>query len=721
MKTTYIYGTAATGGSTIYSNTASTNALSPWVPINADPFPNGTTFAIAGASNRTIVAVGYSSTNCLRYTIAPSNTTNWVWFTPVLTGSTLPPFNGGQGNGVTFYTASGTNTLGYVACGYDSANTHTVIYSADGHTWTKPLNNPFGNGYGKAVSCNGVFWVAVGKGTSSIAYCSSYALAIDTWFLLSPKNDPFLNGKGCDIKWNGRYWLAGGEGPNTLASCNTNPAGNKWSPVWKPVANPFIGGVIQGLAWNGVYWVAVGFNYDFSAYKSICIATSKDGIKWTVNKTNPIYENGGLLSGIDWQANAQKWVAAGLTDDGTITAICSNTSDPTGTWSALNNPSNPLAYGYGTICTITSISPSVFRLIDTDESSLVEPTTDTELSLAEPILPNEPIKEEPVLPNDPIKEEPIVNPFITSPPTTDDYKAIQNIHTLDFDIVDKWTNLNQEYKPNAYFGVISSNDIAKFWITGLDYFKTQLNEDCSGFKLDFGTNSPIDLVQEGSYHTAVVDLKSVGDTTIGFTKKVQYSIRVRGLTIYTYNSEKTEPIFINKSYNEIVLSSCLLLGTLVKTVGGWIPIETLRVHDTVMNHKGQLVKIVKILRMAEKYERNPKIKNKVMYKIPINSNGALKTVYISRHHRIMMEDGTFVKAYEANLKMAAKSEIANKSGIYYLYNLQLEDHTQNHLVINGGTVVECWDGVMETPIYVSQLTQSNNKIRFLRKSPFDQV
>jgi hypothetical protein len=122
--------------------------------------------------------------------------------------------------------------------------------------------------------------------------------------------------------------------------------------------------------------------------------------------------------------------------------------------------------------------------------------------------------------------------------------------------------------------------------------------------------------------------------------------------------------------------------------------------------------------MVEKYERNPKIKNKIMYKIPLNMFGARKPIYISRHHRIMTADGTFMKAHELNLNIAHKSEFTNKNDIYYLYNLQLEDHTQNHLVINGGTVIECWDGVMEKPIFISKLKLANNKIRYLRKPIF---
>jgi hypothetical protein len=215
-----------------------------------------------------------------------------------------------------------------------------------------------------------------------------------------------------------------------------------------------------------------------------------------------------------------------------------------------------------------------------------------------------------------------------------------------------------------------------------------------------------------------VNLKLVGDTIIGFSKKIQYSIRVRNLTVLIYNSQTIEPLFINKSYDDIALSSCLLLNTLIKTVGGWIPIQTLNVHDTVVNHKGEPVKIVKILRMTEKYERKPKIKNKIMYKINTNTYGALKPVYISRHHKIMTENGEMVKAHEANLKLAPKSEFTNEMGLYYLYNLQLEDYANNHLVVNGGTIVESWDGFLETPVYIAKdKAQTQNVLRYLRPPP----
>ena len=723
LTTTYIFGSPNPSSGTVYSSTFSSNALSRWTPFTIDPFPNGLTLGLAGATNSpgSIVAVGNNSGVCLLYTIGP--TPGSQWFTPTLTNNILPPFNGGQGNGVTFFASSGKNMLTFVACGYDSAGTHTIISSSLpnsntttgslGASWTIPLNNPFANGFGTAAACNGVFWVAVGKGASSIVFCS-YGTEITYWHPLT-KVDPFLNGKACIVKWNvnGKYWLAGGEGPSTIAMCKTNPSGNNWVPIWTTINNPFIGGVVQGLAWNGVYWVAVGFNYDFTAYKTICIATSKDGLKWEINYTNPFYINGGVLSAVDWQAAAQIWIAVGTSNDSTATVLQSSSADPTGTWIVSpisvnppnsSNPTNALSYGYGINCGITTIRQTVLRLENPElEDDFIEDVTTEEPKPTEEPEPKP--TEEPKPTPDPI-------PFHTEPPIADDYTIIKNKYTLDFEFDDKITNLSEKFKPTAYFGVIESNDIAKFWITGLEYFKTQIH-DCSGFKIDFGSGESVELIPENNYYTAVVDLKMVGDTIIGFSKQIQYSIRVTKLTILT---DKHIPVFINKSHNEITLSSCLLSGTLVKTIGGWLPIQTLQVNDTVINQNGIPVKVVKILRMAEKYERRPKIKNKIMYKIDINCYGALKPVYISRHHKILSESG-FIKAHEANLKLAHKSEFTNKAGMYFLYNLQLEDHTNNHLVINGGTIVESWDGKMETPVYIAKELSQSNTIRFLRPPP----
>ena len=711
LNTTYIFGTNNSSLTTIYSTTWN-NPVS-WRPISpiqtTHPFPNGITLGLAGAINTTLVATGYEKTSskCLKYSIDPTflNT----WFDPTWSSTTPSPirtrgpFFGGQGNGVTFYTPPGQplppplrdTQIRYIACGYDTTNTHTIICSPNGQTWsisyTTAKTIPFSDGYAKAVACNGILWVAVGKGTSSIVYCA-YGKTAETsaWYTLK-STDPFLLGKACDVKWNkeGKYWLVGGEGPSTIAFCNTVPKNSTWSPVWTTIDNPFKGGVVQSLCWNGVYWVAVGFNYDFTQYKSICITTSKDGKTWTVNTSNDFYTMGGVLSSVDWNQSGQFWITVGTTNDGTYTALRTPGSDPTQPWTSLITP---LSYGYGLTCTIGRVTLSTLALNEDEEET--ESTS---------IPEQEPIKSEAL--------------FHTEPPTSADYAIINNKYNLEFDVVDKWICINCEIRPKAYFGVIDSNDIAKFWITGLDYYKAKLNIDISGFKIDFGSGDPITLVNEGNYYTAVVNLKLVGDTIIGFSKKIQYSIRVRNMTILLCKADTSEPLFTNKSYDEITLSSCLLFGTLIKTVGGYIPIQTLQVNDTVCNHKDEPVKIVKILRMAEKYERRPKIKNKIMYKIDINTYGARKPIYISRHHRIMTSEGVFVKAHEANLNLAPKNEFVNKNNMYYLYNLQLENHTTNHLVINGGTIVECWDGVLENPVYIAKELQSQNVIRYLRNSP----
>ena len=55
----------------------------------------------------------------------------------------------------------------------------------------------------------------------------------------------------------------------------------------------------------------------------------------------------------------------------------------------------------------------------------------------------------------------------------------------------------------------------------------------------------------------------------------------------------------------------------------------------------------------------------------------------------------FTKAGHAKFAEASKEEIA-PSGLYSLYNIQIENHTKNHLVVGGGLIIESWDGITES-------------------------
>jgi hypothetical protein len=144
--------------------------------------------------------------------------------------------------------------------------------------------------------------------------------------------------------------------------------------------------------------------------------------------------------------------------------------------------------------------------------------------------------------------------------------------------------------------------------------------------------------------------------------------------------------------------ACLLRGTKVKTPNGYRNIETLKVGDYVVSHRGNTVKIIK----AHSWNVNWNDKISEESQVYVIENNKNKT-YISAYHKlkntkidsskkIKFINNEMVQACDIGLKHATKEEICDENGIYQLYNIQVENHERNHLIVNGGTIVESWDG-----------------------------
>ena len=144
--------------------------------------------------------------------------------------------------------------------------------------------------------------------------------------------------------------------------------------------------------------------------------------------------------------------------------------------------------------------------------------------------------------------------------------------------------------------------------------------------------------------------------------------------------------------------SCLLKGTKVKTPNGYRNIETLKVGDSVISHRGKTVKIIKAHSWYIKWSNNLNPESRVYV---LEKNG--KKVYLSEYHKYMISNGenisnkyklttSMVQACEGGLRLARKEEICDDNEMYQLYNIQVENHERNHLIINGGIIVESWDG-----------------------------
>ena len=138
--------------------------------------------------------------------------------------------------------------------------------------------------------------------------------------------------------------------------------------------------------------------------------------------------------------------------------------------------------------------------------------------------------------------------------------------------------------------------------------------------------------------------------------------------------------------------ACLLMGTMVKTLNGYIPIETIKVGDTVISHKNTRVKVLEVGKWKCDLKKDRTDLVKRMYKIPAGKYDAETDVYLSHYHRILT-DGYWLRIPKnLGFKEADPAEFAI-DGKYNIYHLRVENGLDNHLVVNGGCAVESWTDI----------------------------
>jgi len=141
---------------------------------------------------------------------------------------------------------------------------------------------------------------------------------------------------------------------------------------------------------------------------------------------------------------------------------------------------------------------------------------------------------------------------------------------------------------------------------------------------------------------------------------------------------------VKGTYNGTLLP-CLLKGTLVKTPSGWKPIETIREGDKVVAHNRKIVTVIKAGSWDNTYDGAERAA--WVYKVPAGKMKTNTDLFISCYHRFVLPDGSTKIARQMGYPRATKEEISDN---YTLYHLRLEDPENNHLLVNGGCVVECW-------------------------------
>lgn len=164
-----------------------------------------------------------------------------------------------------------------------------------------------------------------------------------------------------------------------------------------------------------------------------------------------------------------------------------------------------------------------------------------------------------------------------------------------------------------------------------------------------------------------------------------YGETVGQYDLYTPSPPPPPPIYV----------SCLLEGTQVWTLDGYVPIESLKVGDSIRtNHYSIAVTKVGKWKVDLNSEKDRADLGKKMYKIPAGQFGATSDTFISHYHRILyyMDEECSSRGYDIpshlGLEVARPTEFA-VDGKYTLYHLQLA--IGNHFVVNGGCMVEAWN------------------------------
>ena len=166
-----------------------------------------------------------------------------------------------------------------------------------------------------------------------------------------------------------------------------------------------------------------------------------------------------------------------------------------------------------------------------------------------------------------------------------------------------------------------------------------------------------------------------------------------GLTIYNDNMYISNyadglPLTYISKVNMLSYPSpaCLLKGTKVKTINGYKKIEDINVGDYVISDKRVPKRVIKVHNWNIKWTTNAFEKNKIY----VIENHKTKT-YISGFHKFM-KDNKMIFAFDGKLRVARKEEICDENDEYKLYHIQIEDHIDHHLLVNGDNIVESWNG-----------------------------
>jgi len=141
---------------------------------------------------------------------------------------------------------------------------------------------------------------------------------------------------------------------------------------------------------------------------------------------------------------------------------------------------------------------------------------------------------------------------------------------------------------------------------------------------------------------------------------------------------------------------CLTETVDVLTPTGYINIKNLRIGDKVITSDGRYSNIIG-LHKSSIYGTD----NTYPYIVPagsITNNYPPMDITLSNRHCILTPSGGWVLPPQISNAVCDKSNT-----IINYYHIQLENYKSDHLVINGGTIVESWNNGVDTTEYLKRL------------------
>jgi hypothetical protein len=192
-----------------------------------------------------------------------------VWYSPTLTPNInfISDTTGIPGPFTNQYNTVATNGTQFVIGGTTATGTVSkMLYGVQG-SWAGVTCPISANIY--SVAWNGVYWVAVGKGTThTIAYSSNGT----TWTGIG---NTIFSTAGYGIAWNGSQWAAVGTGTNIFATCTDPTQAANWTVSAGTSVFPTYA---DSIVSNGNVWIAATSD---AASTTNTSAYSRDGINWT--------------------------------------------------------------------------------------------------------------------------------------------------------------------------------------------------------------------------------------------------------------------------------------------------------------------------------------------------------------------------------------------------------------------------------------------------------